>query len=81
MLAIHALNTENEDNKSLASKTTRQSSIVAGGQDSPFYEEGGLQEERLINKVKRHFKTLIILGVHLGGAFLLRSLSFKYFSK
>jgi hypothetical protein len=79
MLAIHALSTE-DDNKSLASRTTRQSSAV-GGQDSPFYEEGGLHEERLVSKVKRHLKTLVVLGVHVGAAILLRSLSFKYFSK
>jgi hypothetical protein len=75
MLAIHALNTDNEEVRSM---NTRQSGV---GMDGPFNEEGVMQHERLFSKVKRHLKTLSILGVHIGAAFLLRQISFRYFSK
>jgi hypothetical protein len=73
MLAIHAMNTENDEVRSI---NTRQSGI-----EGPFAEDGIMQDERVFSKVKRHLKTLSILGVHIGAALLLRNLSFRFFSK
>jgi hypothetical protein len=73
MLAIHAMSTENDEVRSLSSKKS--------GIEGPFAEEGAMKDERMFSKVKRHLKTLSILGVHVGAALLLRNLSFRFFSK
>ncbi len=84
MLAIHALNSENEDVQSRSSMISRQSTMDGkmkglDGEMNPFYEDPGFQEERIMTKVKKHFYTLSLFSIHIGAAFLLRYISFKYF--